>query len=146
MLKDRLVVLSGLAKADQKLGRPFRTTDCGTRFEPPTCDTFTWFRGCFFLADPGLNVISRYLSTVEDRFSFPGSLRRGRRNVHFRVPFDLGGRSKPWTTAPQQLTPEISLSRHPLLMLQQRERVLFPGSNTSRALITGSTKSSQSEH
>lgn len=66
MLKDGLVWLSGLAKADQKLGGSVLATDCGTPSEPPTCDTFTWFRGCLLLLDlrRGSVFSSRFQSPV----------------------------------------------------------------------------------
>lgn len=98
----------------------------------------------------GAVSVSRSSSTWEKKPTVPGSLRRGRSNLRFQVPFDVGEatsvsrspstweeqhtlpgslrrgrRSKPWNTHPQQ-----RLFRHSLLMLQQRERVLFPGNNT----------------
>lgn len=100
MLKDRLPWLSGLSKAEQKVDGPFRAMDCETPFEPPTCDTFTWFRGCFFFVDLDLRrmdiyglsakVVSGSPSTSTGE-SFPGSLRRRRSKIRFRAPFDVGG-------------------------------------------------------
>lgn len=68
MLKDGLLWLSELAKADQKLGGPVLAMDLGTPFEPPTCDTFTWFRGCWFLVDPDLRRMDIYGAISKRRF------------------------------------------------------------------------------
>lgn len=87
-----------------------KSTDWGTPFEPPTCDTFTLFRGCLFLADSDTRRMDIYGALSKRRFqvsldgtgvsscpstgweqtAFPGSLRRGRSNRRLQVPFDAG--------------------------------------------------------
>lgn len=62
MLKDGLVWLCG------GIGR----RDCGSSFEAPTCDTFTWIRGCL-LASFLFLALNKKLDEVARRMDVDGS-------------------------------------------------------------------------
>ena len=98
MLKDGLVWLFGLAKADQKLGGSVLTILLNLQLAIPSRGSAVV---CFLLirtreqtSIPGFQTgegVSRFPSTREDQSAFSGPLRLGKSSLRFQVPFDLGG-------------------------------------------------------